>query len=129
MLIDRDSFSIVYLMLDDDVNFLFFILGNNINININYDNYDWYNISQTTIPKYIVSKLVNHLEWNVITKKYIDDEIFLRENNENIIWSVFSNKMVFGILSYQFFEEIISSIGLQNLFPLFLKKAKVRGIF
>lgn len=111
MLIDRDSFSILYLMLEDDVNFLFFILGNNINININYDNYDWYNISQTTIPKYILDKLVNHLEWNVITKKYIDDELFLRDNKENIIWSVFSNKMTFGdILSYQFFEDFKDKI-------------------
>jgi hypothetical protein len=100
-MLDRDSFSIIFNFLEDDIHFIYYCYKNNVKIrgeDIDFSkiNIDWNHVSDLELTIEMMKDLSSYLNWNIITSAYKENLEVIREfKDDKIQWDIICSKMRF----------------------------------
>jgi len=97
---DRDSFSILFSFLEDDIYFLYYCSTNNIKVNGKYvdfsnDKIDWNHVSSLDLSVTMMRDFKNYLNWDIISEVNKENIDIIREFKDEIQWDVICGSMRF----------------------------------
>jgi hypothetical protein len=116
LVLDRDTFGIVYEYLNDDLHLLHFLSLYNLKINnkeIDLKNYNWDEISKLKDLDYnFIEYFTNKFDWVELTYSYRYKEEFVSRFSENVIWDLINtiNDLDCANYSYDFFDRFTDKL-------------------
>jgi hypothetical protein len=107
--LDSNVIGVIFSMISDDFFFLLFLRENNIKPYFNkikWNNIDFKNASNLIdiVDNDFINKFQDKLDWDIISKKMINDQEFIEIHDQNINFDIISKKMKFDdSYDYNFF--------------------------